>query len=356
MNKHIITMPTKYIKGDEQLESDKLLILNILMQGRTTNNTTAFSIRYLCQRLDSSTGNTNRTKFLIDTLEYFENNKILFFSDYYDCENKINIRNFTTRNKIDVLFGEFYDKLNEEPCICYNDMEIKNILQFCKNNKLNKYLVFHMYLYLLKSLGESLEDSRNYVSISVNEIKLQLNINKETFLKYMDIFEELNIFYHKSTGIRIKSGYKNIIVYYCRPKNKLLLNDEVDRVIEISDTQLILKPNDEYNIEDNNYKIHSEDLENIELKGVYLIRNLDNKMLKIGVANNLKSRINEIRSNFKFCGIIPNIKIECFIEINNNYKLESHLHSKLKEFNHQNEWFNIDDINIVLEKLNGYMD
>ena len=85
MNKHITKIPTKYIKGEKQLESDKLLILGILSQGRNVNNTTIFSVRYLCQRIDSSTGNTNRTKFLIDTLEYFEFNKILSFSDECTC-------------------------------------------------------------------------------------------------------------------------------------------------------------------------------------------------------------------------------------------------------------------------------
>ena len=76
-------------------------------------------------------------------------------------------------------------------------------------------------------------------------------------------------------------------------------------------------------IENKNYKIHNntEDLENLNLKGVYLIRNLDNNMLKIGIANNLSRRFKEIENSFRFCGVVPNLKIECFIEYEHNYEL-----------------------------------
>ena len=354
MNKHITKIPTKYIKGEKQLESDKLLLLGILSQGRNVNNTTIFSVRYLCQRIDSSTGNTNRTKFLIDTLEYFEFNKILSFSDECTCENKINIREFNINNKIDISFGEFYDDINEERYTNCNNIEIKNMFLFCKNNKLNKYLMFHLYLYLLESLDINMEKN-SYTHMSVNEIKSQLNISKDTFLKYMESFEELNIFNHKSTGMILRNGYQNVTVYYCRPNYKELLNREVNRIVNGSNVKIISRHIKKDNMDISNYDIYFEDLENLELKGLYLVRNLDNNMLKIGVANNLKSRINEIKSGFKFCGINPNIKVECFIETNHHYKLEKHLHNEFADSNYQNEWFDISDINIVLEKVREYI-
>lgn len=106
-------------------------------------------------------------------------------------------------------------------------------------------------------------------------------------------------------------------------------------------------------IENKNYKIHdnTEDLENLNLKGVYLIRNLDNNMLKIGIANNLNRRFKEIENSFRFCGVVPNLKIECFIEYEHNYELEQWLHKEFKEYNYQNEWFNIKDINLVIDKI-----
>ena len=105
-----------------------------------------------------------------------------------------------------------------------------------------------------------------------------------------------------------------------------------------------------------NYKIHTnkEDLENLQLKGVYLIRNLNNTMLKIGIADNLKKRFKNLIGTFKHCGENPNLKIECFIEYEHNYELEQWLHKEFNNYNYQNEWFDIKDINTILDKINEF--
>lgn len=104
------------------------------------------------------------------------------------------------------------------------------------------------------------------------------------------------------------------------------------------------------------YIIHTnkEELKNLEKKGVYLIRNKRNNMLKIGVASNLKRRFSEIISQFKFCGSKDQLEIECFVEYENNYCLESYLHKEFKDYNYQNEWFDIKNINIVLDKVKEF--
>ena len=102
------------------------------------------------------------------------------------------------------------------------------------------------------------------------------------------------------------------------------------------------------------YKLHYDGFENLEIKGVYLIRNEDNNKLKIGITNNLPRRLKEIRKSFQFCGTIPKLKIECYIEYKHNLELEQFLHKEFKEINYQNEWFVIDDIDIILEKLNDF--
>ena len=109
-------------------------------------------------------------------------------------------------------------------------------------------------------------------------------------------------------------------------------------------------------IENLDYKIHTskENLENLELKGLYLIRNLDNNMLKIGVAENLKNRFKGLTSTFKHCGFSPKLNIECFIECEDNYGLENYLHSEFKELNYKNEWFNIHDFNTVIDRICNY--
>lgn len=104
-------------------------------------------------------------------------------------------------------------------------------------------------------------------------------------------------------------------------------------------------------IENKDYKIIYRDFNKVKREGVYLIRNLDTNKLKIGITNDLMRRLHEIEKSFQFCGTIPKLKIECFIEYNYNLELEQFLHKELQEFNYQNEWFSIDNINIVLEKV-----
>ena len=42
-------------------------------------------------------------------------------------------------------------------------------------------------------------------------------------------------------------------------------------------------------------KVYYDNLNNLELKGVYLIRNLDNELLKIGICKNLKRRLKKYK-------------------------------------------------------------
>lgn len=102
------------------------------------------------------------------------------------------------------------------------------------------------------------------------------------------------------------------------------------------------------------YKLHYGGYDDLKTKGVYLIRNEDNNKLKIGITANLPRRLKEIKKSFQFCGTIPKLEIEGYIEYEYNLELEQYLHKELKEYNYQNEWFAIDDINIVLEKLKDF--
>ena len=106
-------------------------------------------------------------------------------------------------------------------------------------------------------------------------------------------------------------------------------------------------------IKDKDYKIHFENLESIkDIKGVYLLRNLDTGKLKIGTTKDVTRRLQQIIKSFQFCGTIPKLEIECFIEYGYSLELERFLHKELEEYNYQNEWFNIYNINVVLNKLN----
>ena len=87
-------------------------------------------------------------------------------------------------------------------------------------------------------------------------------------------------------------------------------------------------------------------------KGVYLIRNKQNGLLKIGRTYNIERRYGEIVKSFEFCGMsASNIILEKFIECSEEVRLERELHKELENYNVQNEWFDIKDYNIVEEAL-----
>ena len=96
-------------------------------------------------------------------------------------------------------------------------------------------------------------------------------------------------------------------------------------------------------------KLHYNNLEGLQEAGVYLIRNKDNDLLKIGYCNNLERRLKEIIKSFNFTGQDPQLKIECFIECKHYKELEKYLHNHFEEFRSKNEWFNINDISEVVE-------
>src|SRR5574344_1762109 len=96
------------------------------------------------------------------------------------------------------------------------------------------------------------------------------------------------------------------------------------------------------------YKIYKNNFKECKDKGVYLIRNLDNGLLKIGKASNIIRRLNEIEGSFKFCGVVPRLNIEAFIEYDNNSELERYLHNTFEHNRIQNEWFDIENYQIVL--------
>ena len=66
-------------------------------------------------------------------------------------------------------------------------------------------------------------------------------------------------------------------------------------------------------------------------KGVYLIRNKQNGLLKIGRTNNIERRYGEIIKNFEFCGMsASNIILEKFIECSEEVRLERELHKEAR--------------------------
>ena len=87
---------------------------------------------------------------------------------------------------------------------------------------------------------------------------------------------------------------------------------------------------------------------------VYLIRNEDNGLLKIGYTNNLERRLKQIRKSFEFSGINPRLVVEYIFEHDNYVELEGYLHKEFDGCRVQNEWFDIKDIGLIVEKEKAF--
>jgi DNA-binding transcriptional regulator YhcF (GntR family) len=231
-----------YIKGDSKLDSKKLFLFLILMQNRTTKDTCMFNVRYLCDRLDATTRNTNRTKYIIDTLKYFQEKQILFFSDKYNCIDEINIEKFITENKMDIVFAELYEPFEDNFTMIY-DNEIDFILDYCKNNKINKYLIINLYLYILSYINNNEKDEDYKLCYpSIETLANELQISENTVLKYIDILKENKLLYYNNVGYKIVNGeYKMTNTYYCRYDDKEVLENKLDNIRQTKSINIMNK-------------------------------------------------------------------------------------------------------------------
>jgi hypothetical protein len=222
--------------------------------------------------------------------------------------------------------------------------------------------IIKLYLYLKTRIcDKSYKDIGFNITFQTNKlIRKYTNINEWNLENYINILQNLNLITYKDINKNI-SIYKNEkIVKMIHPTIYAInsfhdnISDEINNGMEIYKKKLI---DDGYSVistNENYYKIYYDNLENLTLKGIYLIRNQYNNALKIGICSDLNRRFNEIKGSFKFCGLEPDLRIECFIETNNNYIIEQYLHKEFADVNYQNEWFSINDINIVLNKIKEY--
>lgn len=229
MDDKFTKIPNEYINGESKLESDRLFLLSIILQGRTPNDICFLSVRYLCQRLNTTTGNTNRTKYIIDTLKYFQKNEILFFSNENNCKSSIDIDETIKQNKMDVYFAELDHDMDNNFTILYHD-ELNTILDYCDKNRIDKYIMVHLYLYIIR-LIENNEQSENYkLSFpKIETIAEVIDISENTVLKYIKhLKNDMKLLYYDSVGYKIVNGkYKATNMYYCRIEDKELLDYKI---------------------------------------------------------------------------------------------------------------------------------
>lgn len=223
-------VPNDFIWGDSKLESDKLFLLTILFQGRTMKDISYFNVKYLCKRLNTTTSNINRTKYIINTMKYFQDNKIFAFSDKPDASNDIDIEQELNKDKTGIYFAELYYTMDGKYTII-KDQEIELILDICENNKLDKYKMLHMCLYIMSCINNNIQDEEyKLCRPSLSKISEIVDISESTILKYIEILKKENILYCDCVGYKIVNGkYKMTSTYYSRMEDKEILDKLIQK-------------------------------------------------------------------------------------------------------------------------------
>lgn len=223
-------IPNEFIWGKQKVESDKLFLLTILFQGRTLKDISYFNVKYLCKRLNATTSNVNRTKYIINTMKYFQDNKIFAFSDKPDATNDIDIEKELNKDKTGIYFAELYYPMDGKFTII-KDNEIELIIDLCENNKLDKYKMLHMYLYIISCINNNVQDEEYKLARpSLSKISEIADISECTILKYIEVLKKENILYCDCVGYKIVSGkYKMTNTYYCRMEDKELLDNLIQK-------------------------------------------------------------------------------------------------------------------------------
>lgn len=231
MDKNFTMIPSQYINKHEKMESDQLLLLSILLQNRTNKDTCMFNMVYLCERLLTTTKNTNRVNFIIETLKYFEEKNILFFSDNYNCKNQINIEMFTRKSKTNIIFAETYEEINDNFTILY-DKELDDIITYCKINKLSKHQMVHLFLYIVKGIKRNKQDEDYKLTYpSIKTMADELDISETTIIKYLKSLREMELLYYDNVGYKISNGkFKSTSTYYSRYEDREYVMNMLNKI------------------------------------------------------------------------------------------------------------------------------
>jgi biotin operon repressor len=143
---------------------------------------------------------------------------------------------------MDIVFAELYDSFEDNFTVIY-DNEVDFLLKYCKSNKINKYLIINLYLYILNCINNNKQDEDYMLCYpSIEKIAEELNISENTVLKYIYILKENKLLYYNNVGYKIVNGeYKMTNTYYCRYENKDLLENKLNNIKQTKNITMMNK-------------------------------------------------------------------------------------------------------------------
>lgn len=234
-------IPNRYIKylkdiNYEILSSNDLLILILLMQNINSKGISIFNLKWLCDKLGTTIKNRKRIKSLENTL-----NELDF--EYY-CDNsleiKLNPSEIMKNDKNSLIFAKSNIDIDDN-FTKLEDWEVYRILEYCNKNTIDKALIVHLYTYIVSCINNNESDEEYGLAYpKIETMELELEISKNTILKYIDVLDELKIITSNYVGYRITNGkIKMTNTYYCRYRDKELLDNYINKLKKNKDNNSI---------------------------------------------------------------------------------------------------------------------
>lgn len=225
-------IPNKYIKyikdkDYEVLSSNDLLIFILLMQNINSKGVTIFNIKWLCDKLGTTIKNRKRIKSLEKTLNALD-------FKYYDSNSlkiKTNPIKIIENDKNTLIFAKSNIEIDDN-FTKIEDWEVDEILEYCNNNTIDKALIVHLYTYIVSCINNNESDEEYGLAYpKIETIEQELEISRNTILKYMNILDELKIITSNYVGYKITNGkIKMTNTYYCRYRDKELLDKYINKL------------------------------------------------------------------------------------------------------------------------------
>lgn len=223
-------IPNEVIKLENELTTKELLILTIILTTRAGNkNICIFNLQSIYSTLGIKSNNTKTKKEVKDILQLFKDENILqYFTDIFCTEEIDNILNYDKNN---LIYAHIID-LDSEGFTYILDQEIKYILDYSKENKLDTSIMLKICLYILSFINENEQDEYYKLAFpKMTTIAENVDVTEKTVLKHVNALKELKILNFDYAGFKeMRDGkIKNGNMFYCRYEDSKILLEQLER-------------------------------------------------------------------------------------------------------------------------------
>ena len=223
-------IPNEVIKLENELTTKELLILTIILTTRAGNkNICIFNLQSIYSTLGIKSNNTKTKKEVKDILQLFKDENILqYFTDIFCTEEIDNILNY---DKDNLIYAHIID-LDSEGFTYILDQEIKYILDYSKENKLDTSIMLKICLYILSFINKNEQDEYYKLAFpKMATIAENVDVTEKTVLKHINALKELKILNFDYAGFKeMRDGkIKNGNMFYCRYEDSKILLEQLER-------------------------------------------------------------------------------------------------------------------------------